>query len=188
MSVDRHLALTAYLKAKSQCREWAKSFDLGEGITFFSKEKSRPKCQEENQKIDSELEQRRINRIYSYSQQSGVLKTNFYINNTGIEKALYLADGSEQAQWIQIGNRRFCGLIKTDLAFLETPQSMIVRVLSSGQEFSYLRVSRNAGEEIFRATSRKFKTAQYLERSKSLTFFNINRQGNRQSEISSTIS
>lgn len=182
MSVDRRLAVTARFKAKSLCREWAQSFGIDDkGVTSFFKGKIQGQCQQENQKIDREFEQRRINRIYSYGQ------TSFYINNTGIEKPILLPDGSEQVQWLQIGERRMCGLIEGDVAFFETPQSVVVRVLSSGQEYSYLRISKNTEEEIFRASSRPFKNSQYLGRTKSLTFFNINRDGARQSEFSLNI-
>ncbi len=187
MNVEGRLALTARLKAKSLCRQWAKNFAIDDkDITFFFKEQAQ--CQSENQKVDRELEQRRINRIYAYSQKNGLAKTSYYINNTEIEKPIYLTDGSEQAQWLQVGDRRFCGLINSDVAFLETPQSMVVRILSIGQEFTYFRIAKNADEEIFRASSRKFQNAQYLGRAKGFTFFNIGRDGNRQSLPSSNLS
>ncbi|MBI2520850.1 MAG: hypothetical protein HYV97_10550 [Bdellovibrio sp.] len=182
-TIDRRLAITALFKARSICRTWAQSFDIDDkDVTFFLKGKSQSQCQEANHKIDRDFEQRRINRIYSYP------NTNYYINNTGIEKPIYLADGNEQPQWIQLGNRRFCGLINADMALLETPQSIIVRILSSEQELSYLRISKDSQGEIFRATSRKFKNAQFIHRNQGLTFFNYNREGIRQSEISFNLS
>ena len=182
MKIERRLAVTAQMQAKSLCRQWAKAYGVNDhGITFFFKDKAQTECQLENQKIEGALEQSRINRIYSYSEQIGLAKTSYYINNTGIEKPIYLTNGSEQPQWLQIGDHRFCGLMTSDVALLETPQSIVVRVLSTGQEFSYFRIEKNADEEIFRATSRKFKDAKYLGRGKNLAFFNVNRDGSRQS-------
>ena len=67
--------------------------------------------------------------------------TLLYVDNRGEEKPIALADGSEQPQWITVGDATYCGFPGADIAFSEVFEGdtsfLTVRQVSSAREAVY---------------------------------------------------
>jgi hypothetical protein len=153
-TVKALISQLAYPKARDACKAWGEAYKIPNAEVVFWNKNYRENCLKESQSIEDDFMRRTINEVIAVFEAgdphgTGLERTRYYINNTGIEEPLFLGSGKEQPQWVAVGRKRYCGFVQKDAVFLRAGGRFLVKQLSTGKEFQYRKTLSIDGKEVF---------------------------------------
>lgn len=156
----------AQAKADEICSTWAKHYGIASAKSTTCAEHSR--CASENQGLIQKFKIAKINSIKGSLNEfwgprgTGLGFSTLFVDNANREKPIMNADGKEQAQWISVGEERFCGKFSSDFAFLKLPDGFKVIRLSTKEQGFYRYDPRSTADSYFVETPISGIDAEYL--------------------------